>query len=165
MSDGHESVPQWKEDFPIEWERDHYITRRELAKFLTLGSVLLTAASWIIALVGRVRTPQPTSRVLVALASSIPRDGSLLFRYPTVEDPCILVRTSTGGLKAYSQTCTHLACAVIHRPKDDELFCPCHIGRFACDDGRALAGPPTRPLPRVRLEVVGDEVFAVGTEV
>ena len=32
---------QWREDFPIEWENDHYVTRRELTKFLTLGSALL----------------------------------------------------------------------------------------------------------------------------
>lgn len=164
MSDEHGSEPQWKEDFPIEWERDHYVTRRELAKFLTLGSVLLAVASWVMALVGRVRTPQATTRIRVALASSIPPNGSLLFRYPTAEDPCILVRTPSGDLKAYSQTCTHLACAVVHRPDDDELYCPCHIGRFACADGRPVAGPPTRPLPRVRLEVVGDEIFALGME-
>ena len=165
MAEKNRSTPQWKEDFPIEWESDHYVTRRELAKFLTLGSILLAAASWVIALIGRMRTPQATSRVRIALASSIPRNGSLLFRYPAAEDPCILVRTPAGDLKAYSQTCTHLACAVVHRPADDQLFCPCHIGRFACEDGRVLAGPPTRPLPRVRLEVLGDQVFAVGMEV
>jgi len=28
-----------------------------------------------------------------------------------------------------------------------------------------LAGPPTRPLPRIKLEQQGNEIFAVGVEV
>ena len=24
--------PQWKKDFPIEWEGDHYVSRREMVK-------------------------------------------------------------------------------------------------------------------------------------
>ena len=37
--------PRWKQDFPVSWERDHYVTRRELVKFLTLGSGLLAGTS------------------------------------------------------------------------------------------------------------------------
>ena len=36
--------PQWRQDFPIEWEGDHYVSRREMVKFLTLGSLLLAVA-------------------------------------------------------------------------------------------------------------------------
>ena len=36
--------PRWREDFPVRWDEDHYVTRRELAKFLTLGSGLLAGA-------------------------------------------------------------------------------------------------------------------------
>ena len=32
-------------------------------------------------------------------------------------------------------------------------------------DGRPLAGPPTRPLPRITLERRGDDLFATGVEV
>ena len=37
--------PQWRKDFPIEWEGDHYVSRREMVKFLTLGSLLLAAGA------------------------------------------------------------------------------------------------------------------------
>ena len=156
-------VPKWREDFPIGWERDHYITRRELAKFLTLGSGILAAASGMIALLGvRLKRTFAGPRVKIGSASSI--ESSLLFRYPTAEDPCIAVRGADGRLRAYSQVCTHLSCAVIHRPENHELFCPCHDGCFSSDDGRPTAGPPERPLPRIRLEIVGDEVYAVAKE-
>ena len=159
--------PRWREDFPIDWERDNYITRRELAKFLALGSALLAGASAVIAVVGNWvrRVARPWTRARIGLASTIPTGGSLLFRYPTAEDPCILVRTNDGTLKAYSQVCTHLSCAVVHRRESQTLFCPCHHGYFSVSEGRPTAGPPTRRLPQIRLEQRGDEIFAVGKEV
>ena len=93
---------------------------------------------------------------------------SLLFRYPTDEDPCILIRTNEGALVAFSQVCTHLSCAVVYRASDGRLFCPCHMGVFECRDGHGgavpLEGPPERPLPRIALELRGDDVYAVGIE-
>jgi Rieske Fe-S protein len=44
------------------------------------------------------------------------------------------------------------------------MYCPCHEGTFDLATGRPVAGPPRRPLPRVRLEVRGDEIFASGLE-
>src|SRR5262245_63576366 len=80
-------VPRWEEDFPIQTERDHYVARREFAKFLTLGSALLTLANVAIAFVGlRPKKDRPPA-TLIALASSVQPGGSLLFRYPTDQDP------------------------------------------------------------------------------
>lgn len=162
MSDG----PHWKRDFPIPWDEDHYVTRREIAKFLTLGSGTLVAATAGVAVIGdRLRPHGPFHRQPIAGARALLRNASLLFRYPTDADPCILVRQGDGRLAAYSQVCTHLSCAVVHRPLTGELFCPCHEGHFACADGRPTAGPPERRLPRIVLEEAGGEVFAVGVEV
>src|SRR5262249_49893957 len=118
------SVPRWEEDFPIQVERDHYVTRREFAKFLTLGSALLAAANAVIAFVGFRKNNEHFPAAFIAQASSIPPGGSALFRYPTEQDPCILVRSRTGRLLAYSQVCTHLSCAVVHDPGREQLFCP-----------------------------------------
>jgi len=157
--------PRWRSDFPIRWENDHYVSRRELAKFLTLGSALLVGANTLIALIGRFRkAPEPPVRAIAGAAALAP-GASLLFRYPTAEDPCILVRRADGRFVAYSQVCTHLSCAVVHRPENDRLFCPCHLGEFSCVEGLPTAGPPTRRLPRIRLEERAGELFAVGVEV
>ncbi|MCC6319033.1 MAG: Rieske (2Fe-2S) protein [Gemmatimonadaceae bacterium] len=161
------AVPRWREDFPIGWERDHYITRRELAKFLTLGSALLAAMTGAVAVIGRwfyrARVEGPGQ--LITKSSAVPAGGSVLFRYPTADDPCILLRDTDGTLRAYSQVCTHLSCAVVHRPEEGSLFCPCHHGWFDATTGAPTGGPPTRPLPRIRLEMSGDEVHAVGRDV
>jgi nitrite reductase/ring-hydroxylating ferredoxin subunit len=161
---GSRRVPRWEEDFPIQTERDHYVTRREFAKFLTLGSALLAAANAAIALVGlRPKKEVPPAR-LIARSSSIPSGGSILFQYPTGQDPCILVRSQAGDLMAYSQVCTHLSCAVVHQAEQSQLFCPCHHGCFSESEGRPIAGPPTRRLPRIKLERRGDDIYAVGIE-
>ena len=56
------------------------------------------------------------------------------------------VKTEAGGdLRVFSSTCTHLACNVIWREKEQVFVCPCHSGRFDAN-GKNIAGPPTRPL-------------------
>jgi nitrite reductase/ring-hydroxylating ferredoxin subunit len=156
---------RWREDFPINWESDNYITRREMVKYLALGSLTIAGANFLLVGIPRlVRAAQPP-RMRIASASLIPAGGSALFRYPSEDDPCILVREHGGRLVAYSSVCTHLSCAVIHDQRQDTLYCPCHNGYFTVAEGRPYAGPPTRPLPRIKLEQEGDEIYAVGVEV
>jgi Rieske Fe-S protein len=157
--------PRWREDFPVRWDEDHYMTRRELAKFLTLGSGLLAGVNALIALIGLTGAPPAPPIRRIAGVDEVPVGGSLLFRYPTADDPCILVRDASGRIDAFSQVCTHLSCAVVHRPGDDVLACPCHKGSFSAREGLPLAGPPTRRLPRVVIEQRGADLMATGIEV
>jgi len=156
---------RWREDFPVQWENDNYITRREMVKFLGLGSLLIAGANFVVAGIPHLEKAMQYPEQKIGLASQLSPDGSMLFNYPTDHDPCILVRDKAGDLVAYSQVCTHLSCAVIHNPKENALFCPCHNGYFTVEEGRPYAGPPARPLPRIRLEQRGDVVFATGVEI
>jgi nitrite reductase/ring-hydroxylating ferredoxin subunit len=164
MSNAREQ-PRWREDFPVRWDEDHYMTRRELARFLTLGSGLLVGVNVLIAFIGLAGSIPIAPVRRIAGADDVPLGGSLLFRYPTAEDPCILVRDASGRFDAFSQVCTHLSCAVVHRPGEQALACPCHKGSFAASDGRPLAGPPTRRLPRIVIEQRGADLVATGIEV
>lgn len=156
---------RWREDFPITWENDNYITRREMVKFLGLGSLLIAGANFMVAGVPHLVRATSYPQARLGLMSEIPVGGSRLFNYPTADDPCIVVRKNDGTLVAYSQVCTHLSCAVIHNEKENALFCPCHNGYFTVNEGRPYAGPPTRPLPRIKLEQRGEEIYAIGVEV
>jgi Rieske Fe-S protein len=161
--------PHWKADFPVSWEQDHYVTRRELIKFLTLGSALLAGASGAILIWDRRKGEEGFYRkgsdVRITRAADLASGASFLFRYPTSEDPCILIRRADGSLVAYSQVCTHLSCAVVHRPRQKDIFCPCHHGIFSEADGRPVAGPPIRRLPRILIESRGEDLYAIGVEV
>ncbi len=156
--------PAWKEDFPVAWEDDHFVTRREFTKSLVLVSCSAFAANGTIAAMAalRAREPGPFPAARVAGAEDLPVGGWKVFAYPGAGDPCVLVRLDEGRFAAYSQKCTHLGCPVVYRHEGRRLYCPCHEGFFDAADGRVLSGPPPRPLPRVELERRGDELWAVG---
>jgi len=66
--------------------------------------------------------------------------------------PGILVRTSSGELRAFSAVCTHLDCIVQYRPDLGHIWCACHNGHFDLN-GKNIAGPPPRPLERYVVKV------------
>lgn len=160
-----ENQPQWRKDFPIDVPQDNYISRREFTKFLVLTSAAFTVGQFWIVYENwrRAQRGQPPVTKIATL-SQIPVGGSLVFQYPSENEPCLLLRTGEKTFLAYSQKCTHLSCAVIPEMEKNRLACPCHHGYFALNDGRVLAGPPQRPLPRIKLEVRGDEIYATGVE-
>jgi arsenite oxidase small subunit len=153
-----------QQDFPIEWEGDHYVSRREMVKFLTLGSFLLVMANWATAFGRRLVRRDSSAVQNLGPAKELMQNGSMLFRYPTAESPCIAIRTPEGKFVAYSQVCTHLSCAVVYDKADNQIVCPCHRGVFDVNEGTPVAGPPTRGLPRVRIELRDDQFYATGWE-
>jgi nitrite reductase/ring-hydroxylating ferredoxin subunit len=159
------SQPQWRRDFPIDWPVDQFVARRDFAKFLVLTSgAFAVGQAWIaVQDLLRKRRPAPP-RVRIASARELAAGDSLVFTYPSQHDRCLLIRNEDGSLLAYSQSCTHLSCAVVPRVKEGVLHCPCHEGYFDLKTGDNIAGPPPRPLPRIELAVEGDDVYAVGIE-
>jgi Rieske Fe-S protein len=157
--------PLWREEFPVQAGDERYVSRRQFAKFLTLTSLGMFAGNLWIVLRARwqgVAPPPPAMRI--ASAAEVPVGSVRLFNFPGPHDPCILVRTAEDRFYAYSQKCTHLSCAVYYEAARGTLECPCHNGRFALEDGRVLAGPPPRPLPRIRVERRGEDLVAIAVE-
>ena len=154
----------WRDEFSISKADERYVNRRQLAKFLTLGSLGMFAGnSWIL-IRSWLRKAQVYQRSVIAKAGEIPVGGVKLFPYPRPGEQCILIRTAEDAYVAYSQKCTHLSCAVFYSRAHDQLECPCHQGYFSVKDGSVLQGPPTRPLPRVILERSGEELIAIKME-
>lgn len=159
-----EHQPAWRRDFPVDWPEDHYVARRDFTRFMVLtsfaffvGQLWIGVQNWF-----RRRRGEPGIQRVASL-ESIPVGGAVKFEYPPGE-PCLLIRPDERTLVAYSQKCTHLSCAVIPQVATGTLACPCHAGSFDLANGRPLAGPPRRPLPLVKLEVRGQDVYAVGVE-
>jgi Rieske Fe-S protein len=69
----------------------------------------------------------------------------------------ILVRTSSGDLRAFNATCTHLNCIVQYREDLGHIWCACHNGHFDLT-GVNVQGPPPRPLERYDVNVRGDQI-------
>lgn len=155
--------PQWRKDFPIDWPLDHYVSRRDFAKYLVLTSgAFVVGQGWIAGLDAMKRRNPAPPRVRIASLRDVAVGSAIVFSYPTADHKCLLIRPEAAVLVAYSQACTHLSCAVVPRVKDGVIHCPCHEGYFDLLTGRNIAGPPPRPLPRIELDVQGEDVFAVG---
>jgi len=158
-------VPTWKDNFPISWVDDHFVTRREFTKSLVWVSLATFLANAVLAVLGRLKRnwgAESLPQVQVATVDALPVGDATVFHYPGAADPCLLVRLEAERYVAFGQKCTHLGCPVYYRAASQRLYCPCHEGWFDASDGRVLAGPPSRPLPRIVLERRGDELWAVG---
>jgi Rieske Fe-S protein len=157
--------PAWRQDFPIDWPQDQYVERRDLMKFMVLTSAAFTLGQfWIAAQSWWRRRSGAAPGRRIASIDDVAVGATLVFSYPGEHDPCVLVRLSASELVAYSQQCTHLSCAVIPRPEQGVLHCPCHEGLFDLRTGAPRAGPPRRPLPRILLEIRGRDIYATGVE-
>jgi len=81
-------TPKWKQDFPIEWEGDHYVTRREMVKFMTLAR-----CCWLgqldRAIAGQLLHRGSKAERDIGAVSALERTGSLLFRYPPTRIPAL----------------------------------------------------------------------------
>jgi Rieske Fe-S protein len=156
--------PLWREEFSVFAEDEQYVTRRQLAKFLTLTSLAMFAGNAWILVKSLLRPPPIYPAVPIVRVGDVPVGGVKLFTYPGPKDPCILVRTGDDTYAAYSQVCTHLSCTVFFSAATRRLECPCHQGSFSIADGSVIAGPPPRPLPRVVLERRGQDLVATRME-
>ena len=156
--------PRWRQDFPIDWPADEYLTRREFTKFLMLTSGAFVAGQVFLIAHNQLRGEPPLHEQVIAKVDDIPVGGSLLFEYPPNSPSRLLVRVDDQTFVAYEQQCTHLTCPVLPAVDKGELHCPCHEGVFDLLSGRPLSGPPQRPLARVHLVVRNGEIVATGIE-
>ncbi len=158
--------PRWRQDFPIEQAKDHYVARRDFTKFMVLisfafgvGQVWIGVQNWL-----RRRQGEPPVREITTV-DQLAVGAALQFHYPTDGDNALLLRLDEQTFVAYRDQCTHLMCAVRPRFDTGQLHCPCHEGFFEMATGRAIKGPPRRPLPQVTLKISGGVIYATGVEV
>lgn len=153
---------QWRKDFPTEWSADGYTTRREFTKFLIMISGATFFGNGYFVYQAYANPKEFAEPKRVAAVADLAVGEARLFRYPTDNDPAILIRLAEDEFVAYTQRCTHLSCPVLWAAETRRLECPCHDGAFDAATGRVLKGPPPRPLPRIALRVANGEIFAEG---
>lgn len=152
-----------RQDFPIDWDEDNYVSRREFFKFMTLASGGLALGSLGLAVWAKTpRGERQFQRALIGNITDVPVGGSLAFSYPRPEDLCLLVQDKPGEYVAFSRRCTHLSCPVEYQAEKSRIYCPCHNGAFSLEDGHVLQGPPPRALPMIQLEVTNGQIYATG---
>jgi Rieske Fe-S protein len=139
--------------------------RRSFLSIVLSGSLLGFVASflypvWRFLIPPKGAEPKPTN-VLVGTTGELTPNSGKIFRFGN--EPGILLNTPRGELRAFTATCTHLACTVQYRPDREHIWCACHDGHFDLN-GINIAGPPPRPLTRFKVNIKGDQVFASRAE-
>lgn len=67
----------------------------------------------------------------------------------------VLVCNVQGAIHAVENVCTHAGIALASgRLRGCVIECPLHGGKFDLRDGRPVAGPPRKPLPRFEVRIV-----------
>ena len=143
-------------------QRDALVTRRDYLRLLVTVSGGLLAGTVAVA-TGLFRRHGTGEGARQLVAKRLALGEGAAFSYPSGDDPALAVRLEDGSLVGYSSVCTHLACGVLYRRDEGDLYCPCHEGHFDLRTGEPVAGPPNRPLPRIDLTETADGIWAVGT--
>ena len=112
-------------------------------------------------------------RAKVANTNEVPAGESLLFTYPHKDRSAVLIHLASGDFVAFDAVCTHLGCQ-IHFDKEPikgweskkaNLFCACHGAVLDPKNGDVLAGPPPRPMPKIKLEIdPNGDIYSNGYE-
>ncbi len=115
-------------------------------------------------------------RVKIATLSSLTVGKVVDFNYPTEKSPASLFRLgrpAAGGIGpdrdivAFATDCTHMGCPLRGMFKADHAIlgpCVCHFTTFDLTlRGMVVLGQATENLPQIVLDLVGDDIIAVGT--
>ena len=120
--------------------------------FATLAAIFYPIAKFMVP--PEVVEAQANSMVVGKNAEFATNSGKI-FKFGS--KPGLIIRTETGDLKAFSASCTHLACIVQYDPASKQIICACHNGKYDLT-GKNVSGPPPRPLTPLKVNVVNEEI-------
>jgi Rieske Fe-S protein len=122
------------------------------------------AAMPLLAYVANLRPePLPDFLVLERDDYQLPPEGFRIVMYGPVPALILKMPEPEGELRAFIAICTHLDCTVSYRADSKRIFCACHEGYYDLD-GKVLAGPPPRPLPRLHTRLLDDGKLILAIE-
>jgi Rieske Fe-S protein len=135
-------------------------SKRNFLKIVLSGGLTALAAAILYPLLAYLKPPiqgeVEVTSVKAGKLSEIEKDSGKIVRFGS--KPVILIRTANDELRAYSATCTHLACTVQYRKDMGLIWCACHNGKYDIN-GRNVSGPPPRPLDEYQVIKQGDEII------
>jgi len=134
-------------------------SRRKILRFLMGGSLAGVWMSLVYPLVRYLIPPAEanvaTNEALAGAVGELKPNSAKTFRFGT--HPALLIRLPNGEYQSMSAVCTHLGCTVQYQPGTQQVWCPCHNGRYDLN-GRNIQGPPPRPLVTFDVKLRGEEI-------
>ena len=134
-------------------------SRRGLFGWLLGGGFAASLASFIYPVLRFMYPPElpeaSVNEASVGTTAEFPVNSGKIVKFGS--QPVLLLHLTEQEWKAFSGTCTHLACIVQYQPDAHRIWCACHNGTYDLN-GRVIAGPPPRPLEPYTVRIRGDEV-------
>lgn len=72
----------------------------------------------------------------------------------------LVTQPKAGDFRAFSATCTHAGC-IVNGVQEGQIACGCHGARFDVESGAVLAGPARTALGKIKVELRGEELYAI----
>jgi cytochrome b6-f complex iron-sulfur subunit len=141
-------------------------SRRSFLARLLGGTLLAGVAAVFGSILAYLFPPREVSsslgpqRVRIGKTADIPLGAGKLV---LVNDAPVWVVHLPRGFVALSAFCTHQGCLVSWEANRRLFECPCHAGRFD-ERGNVISGFPLESLARLRVGLVGDDVYVSPAE-
>ncbi len=132
-------------------------SRRSFLNWLlgtSTGALLVSVLYPIARFLSPPRIPEASTNQVEAGAVNDPEiidKGYKILRFGA--EPVILVRVGDEEFRAFAATCTHLDCIVEFHQDQKRIWCNCHNGEYDLR-GQVVAGPPPKPLPPFKVDLV-----------
>ena len=134
-------------------------TRRKFINFVLGGGLIGWLATILYPVISYLKPPAlaeaTVNSVKAGTLDDLPVNSSKIIKFG--RKPVILIRTDQNDLRAFSATCTHLACIVQYRQDTKQIWCACHNGIYDLR-GLNVSGPPPRPLDPFGVKVINNEI-------
>lgn len=153
---------------PAKNTKEGLLTRRYFLESLGAGAIGVAAMGSIV-LTGEYLSPnvvkEPPTKFKAGSPEEYPPESVTLNK----EQKVFIIRAKEGYFYALSAVCTHLGCIANWKSEEGIVACPCHGSKFD-REGRKIAGPAPRSLPRFALslddqgQLVVDKSVVVGDE-
>ena len=134
--------------------------RRDFLKYFLTTGLIGFAVSIFYPLFSYLKPPKQNevevSSVMAGKIDDFAPDSGKIIKFGS--KPVILIRLKDKTFRAFSATCTHLACTVQFRSDLGLIWCACHNGKYDLN-GRNISGPPPRPLTEYNVIQKGKEIY------
>ncbi len=138
------------------------LTRRKLTEIL-IGLVAVFFASGAVAAALKYLWPQIQAKgqsveVRIASVDEVPTGSTKDFVF---NGKAAILLHMPAGFRAFGRVCTHLGCIASWNQGENDIVCPCHLGKYDPNTGAVLSGPPPSPLPAINVAVKDGAVYAL----
>lgn len=136
--------------------------KRFIRYFLSISAIGLTGIGILFSFPGKLRKKQHVF-IFVCNETELPTRGVRTFPITyqsgdrSIRKNIFLIK-KTDALFSLSPVCSHLGCIVSWHPRKKRFLCPCHGGQYGMD-GEVLEGPQPKPLARLPLKIVAEQVY------